>query len=106
VEKSPKELPEKPAYVGPPLVRHGKLAEVRATRSGRDTAYTLYRNGSADRTRIHVVTFDSGGDEEYNRKLCEYAQQMFQAQAPLGQEFWCERGHFRAHPARSSTPSR
>jgi hypothetical protein len=75
------------------------------------TEYTLYRTGvdlSAkvhDETlRIHVATFDSTNDANYNLANCEFAQELFNASQPhhrgniygsIKIKYWCEKGRFR-----------
>ena len=64
--------------------------------------YTLYRsspkigNIEGDKARIHVATFDaSEGGEEYNRRNCEIARELFVKQEGVTVRYWCERGKFR-----------
>lgn len=59
------------------------------------TTYTLYRSGIDDPVdRVHVATFDAERGTEYNRKNCELAQHLFQAQPGVRTKFWCERGRY------------
>ena len=95
-ERSPTESRGRLPYV---RRRHDKPAEAVTLEEIADTAYTLYRGNTADEgSRFQVATFDTEGGEENNRWLCEYAQEMFQAQASDGQRFWCEKGHFHHAP--------
>ena len=91
-ERSPTESRGRLPYV---RRRRDKLAEAVTPAGIADIAYTLYRGNAADEgARFHVATFDTKGGEEDNRALCEFAREMFQAQASGGQRFWCEPGHF------------
>ena len=91
-EKSPSESTRRSHY----LRRRRNEAAHAASQANADVAYTLYRGHISDAcARFHVATFDAKAGEEHNRALCEYAQAMFQAQAPDGQIFWCEKGHYR-----------
>ena len=62
--------------------------------------YTLYRNSptvgtiSGDDARIHVATFDAAEDQDYNRKNCEIARDLFASQPGFTVRYWCERGKF------------
>lgn len=63
---------------------------------------TLYRNSSVDRTiRVHFATFDADGAAEPNRKNCEMAARLLNANinslangATTGVGFWCEDGKY------------
>ena len=62
--------------------------------------YTLYRNSptvgtiSGDDAQIHVATFDAAEDQDYNRKNCEIARDLFASQPGITVRYWCERGKF------------
>ena len=61
---------------------------------GRDT-FTLYREGIKHPAhRMHIASFDAEKDAAYNKKNCELAQQLFQAQPGVTTKFWCERGRY------------
>ena len=60
------------------------------------TTFTLYRNSTHDETmRIHVASFDATASETYNRRNCEQARDLFQAQGGVKTRFWCEKGRFK-----------
>ena len=47
--------------------------------------FVLYRNSvTKESTRIHVATFDAADGEAYNKRNCEQAQALFQAQSGVG----------------------
>lgn len=63
--------------------------------------YTLYRNSptvvgtiSGLDARIHVATFDAEEDNDYNRKNCEMARDLFANQSGVTVRYWCEPGKF------------
>ena len=63
--------------------------------------YTLYRNSptvvgtiSGVDARIRVATFDAAEGEDYNRKNCETARDLFASQSGVTVRYWCERGKF------------
>ena len=59
-----------------------------------DATYTLYRGSVTEPMRIHVATFDSADGEDYNRKNCDIARSLFQAQPGVA-VYWCEKGRYR-----------
>ena len=80
-------------------MRHDEPSEAVTPEGIADPVYTLYRGNAADESaRFQVATFDTGGGEGHNHALCEFAREMFQAQARDGQRFWCEKGHFHHVP--------
>ena len=63
--------------------------------------YTLYRNSptvigtiSGVDARIRVATFDAAEGNDYNRKNCEIARDLFASQSGVTVRYWCERGKF------------
>ena len=70
--------------------------------SGSANEITLYRNSSLDRTiRVHFATFDGDSAAEPNRKNCEMAARLLNANinslangTATGVGFWCEDGRY------------
>jgi len=64
----------------------------------------LYRNsavsGEGAKARIHIATFDSTDDADYNWQNCQLASTLFQQQPGVNTKFWCEKGRFRSSRGR------
>jgi hypothetical protein len=76
-----------------------------------DIEYTLYRTGmniptgkEDEAARIHVATFDTKENADYNRANCETTQELFNANQPayrntifanIKLKYWCEKGLFK-----------
>lgn len=58
--------------------------------------YTLYRNSIAnEHLRIHVATFDASSGHDYNHGNCRIAAELFERQAGVKTQFWCEKGGYK-----------
>ena len=66
-----------------------------SSRASSTETYTLYRSSVvAGIKRVHVGSFDASDGDEYNRENCQLAAQLFQGQAGVQTEFWCEKGAY------------
>jgi hypothetical protein len=65
-------------------------------KASEDIVFTLYRNSVTEQNeRVHIATFDVDKKEDYNKKNCGIAQQLFQNQPGVKVKYWCEKGYFK-----------